>query len=156
MSASPPVGLGTLLRHLLSKLDGDVQSLYDELEIAFRPRFYPVVQQLLRERSATVGALSSNAGVSQPAMTQTIGEMKRLGLVTSARAADPRQRLVRLTGEGKRVVARLQPIWTATAKAAAELDEELPAPLPEVVAAALDALDRAAFKDRIRRKLRDG
>lgn len=149
------IGLGTSLRHLLARLDGDVQAIYDELGVPFRPRFYPIVQMLLSEGTASVGALARATGVSQPAATQTIGEMVRLGLVELSTGDDARERRVGLTPAGIALADRLRPLWAAVAEAAGELDQELPNPLSATVAAAIEALARKSFRDRIRGRMRN-
>jgi len=149
------MGLGTLLRLLIAKLDGDVQSLYDDMELAFRPRFFPIVQQLLEAGPTPVSSLARATGVSQPAATQTIGEMSRLGLVETSAGADARERLICLTSDGIMLAERLKPVWEAVAEAARELDRELPQPLFDTLTASLRALDRNPFKERIRRKIHD-
>lgn len=153
MNETPIAGLGTLVRHLLVLLDGDVQALYDEAGVAFRPRFYPIVQNLLRDSTCTVTALAQASGVSQPAMTQTLAEMTRLKLITFSAGNDPRQKLFRLTAEGERLAEQLQPTWRARAAAAAELDLELPCPLSATLAAAIEALERKPFRIRIQEKM---
>src|SRR5688572_18478370 len=106
-------GLGTRLRRLLAMVDGDVQLVYDEIGLPFRPRFYPVAALLLDDGPTAVGEIARAAGVSQPAATQTIGEMRRLGLVRMAAGADRRSRRVELTAEGRRVATRLVPVWSS-------------------------------------------
>lgn len=146
-------GLGTLLRAVTARLDGDVQALYDESTVAFRPRFFPVVQELVEHGARTVGQLADAAGVSQPAITQTLAQMAKHGLVEVTRGADARERQVVLSVSGKRVADELRPFWAAASKAAAELDGELPHPLAAILRATLEALDRQPFRDRIQRKL---
>lgn len=153
MNDIPVAGLGTLVRHLLALLDGDVQALYDEAGVAFRPRFYPIVQNLLRNGPSSVTALAQASGVSQPAMTQTLSEMRQLNLITFSAGEDPRQKLFRLTAEGERLAEQLRPTWRARAAAAAELDLEIPCPLSATLAAAIEALERKPFKVRIQEKM---
>lgn len=150
---SQPTGLGTLLRNLTARLDGDLQAIYDEQDLPFRPRFYPVFQHLEAVGTASIGALSSAVGVTQPAMSQTIAEMRRLGLVMSVASEDPRQRLVRLTADGEALALRLRPIWAASAQAAIELEEELSASLSKVLGQAIAALERDPFRQRVHRRL---
>jgi MarR family transcriptional regulator, organic hydroperoxide resistance regulator len=142
-------GLGTQLRHLLASLDGGVQDIYDRLGVEFRPRYYPVVRLLLERESAGVGAIATATGVSQPAATQTINEMKKLGLVERASGEDRRQHLLRLTAKGHELAIQLSKAWKAVDRAARQLDEELPCGLELVVASALAALQRQGFADRI-------
>jgi DNA-binding MarR family transcriptional regulator len=153
VAAPPP--LGTQLRLLTARLDGDVQALYDELGAAFRPRFFPIVQHLLRSGAAPVSTLARATGVSQPAATQTIGEMARLGLVELSPGQDARERLVALSPAGLELVDRLQPLWDAIAEAARQLDRDLPHPLSKLLSSTLDALDREPFADRIRSNMQD-
>jgi DNA-binding MarR family transcriptional regulator len=147
--------LGTQLRAVTAQLDGDVQSLYDELGIAFRPRFTPIVQHLARNGPTRVNGLASEIGVSQPAATQTVAEMTRLGLVAAAPGADGRERLIGLTDHGAALAERLEPLWRAVEGAARDLNAELPMPLAELLAATLHALHREGFKDRVRRRLEE-
>ena len=154
-TADLAAGLGTRLRRLLAMVDGDVQHLYDEIGLPFRPRFYPVAALLLDTGAASVGEIGLAAGVSQPAATQTIGEMRRLGLVRAVAGTDRRCREVELTAEGRAVAARLVPVWRAIADAAARLDDELPGGLASALDAAAEALERRSFHARIRDSLAD-
>src|SRR5687768_11971498 len=115
-------GLGSRLRALLAMLDGDVQAIYDEMGIPFRPRFFPITQVLLNQDFCSIGDLALRMAVSQPAATQTVNEMKRQGLLSLADSDDKRQRPVRLTAAGKELARALQPVWDATERAAAALE----------------------------------
>lgn len=143
------------MRQLLAALDGDVQQIYDAAGVDFRPRFFPIVRSLLESAPRRVGDLAAEVGVSQPAATQTLAEMARLGLVSLSRAEDRRARRVDLTEEGRRVAARLEPLWSAIASAAEGLDRELPCPLMDSIGQALAALDRRPFHQRIRDAMND-
>lgn len=147
------LGLGTKLRHVLAKLDGEVQAIYDEQVLEFKPRFYSVALKLSEEGPASVNEIARDIGVSQPAATQTIQEMERIGLVEMRATTDRRTRLVALSSRGKRTVAQLQPIWAAVARAAEELDRELPASLAGTIDAALAALEDRPFGARIQHQI---
>ncbi|HZA38914.1 MAG TPA: hypothetical protein VE486_07200 [Candidatus Baltobacteraceae bacterium] len=152
MSASLPAGLGTKLRQLITRLDGDVQQLYGEMNAPFRPRFYPVVRLLLL-KPQTVNSIAAQVGVSQPAITQTLGEMRKIGLIAAKPGSDRRKQIIHLTRKGESVAEKLQPVWNATHRAAAGLDADLAARLGEIVDQALAALDERPFKERIRIQL---
>lgn len=143
--------LGTRLRALLAMLDGDVETLYTRLDTPFRPRFYPVVSHLLAAGSATVGELACAARVSQPAITQTLAEMEKLGLVDVSVADDRRARTITLSQAGEATARQLVPLWLAVDAAADELDRELPYALSAILAAATEALGKERFLDRIER-----
>ena len=69
----------------------------------------PVARHLRAQGASTVGELAARTGVSQPAMTQTLAEMRARGLVAAERPG----RRVRLTAEGEALCARLEPVWRA-------------------------------------------
>ena len=138
-----------MLRRLIAALDGGVQATYDAVGIDFKPRYYPTIWHLQEIGEVCVGDLAALLGVSQPAVTQTLGEMQAVGLVELVSGSDKRRRLARLTAEAHVLVARMQPIWRAVDMAAAELDAALPAPLGAVLKAALDALNSRDFESRI-------
>lgn len=140
--------LGTRLRHLSAILDAAVQEHYDQAGVHFRPRFFPVVKAL-QAAPAGIVELARRVGVSQPAMTQTVTEMRRAGLVAKVETADRRAHLIELSPFGRNVVDRLSPLWAAVDAAAEELDLEVPKRLSSSVQAALDALQSESFYNRI-------
>jgi DNA-binding MarR family transcriptional regulator len=143
-------GLGTQLRHLIELLDGAVSDAYAQEGLDYRPRYTPVMRALLEREPSTIGQLATAAGITQPAVTQTVALMVKEGLVSvQAEAEDKRQRLVQLTDAGRKLVPRLQACWKATASAADDLDAELPMPLSEILASAIVALESKPFGQRI-------
>jgi hypothetical protein len=59
--------------------------------------------------------------------------------------------MVKLSEAGRAMLPRLEACWKATAAAAASLDAQLPYPLSEALANAIDALDKESFGERIRK-----
>lgn len=151
--SSQPHPIGTLFRAVLAALDGAVQGVYDAMGVDFRPRYFSFVRYLAECDSATVTELARRAHLSQPAATQTIAELLRMGLLERCEAADARARAVRLSSAGRNLTERLEPAWRAIERAIGELDEELAAPLGEVLQGALTALEREPFDARIRRHM---
>ncbi|QYF94608.1 MarR family transcriptional regulator [Massilia sp. PAMC28688] len=143
--------LGTQLRHLIELLDGAVGAAYEEAGLHYRPRYTPVMRALIGGEPATVGGIAETAGITQPAATQTVALMIKDGLVAVEPSPhDARQKLIRLTQQGRELVPALQTCWRATALAAESLDADLPFPLGEVLADAIDALRAKSFGERIR------
>lgn len=143
------MGLGTRLRRLIAALDAGVQAAYDGSGIRFKPRYYPIVRILLTKEEESVGALAAALGVTQPAVTQTVSEMGKAGLVAIASGADRRERLVHLTSAGRALVGELAPIWRATDAAARRLDEEVGGGFGEMLDRMLDRLAAEPFDARI-------
>ncbi len=146
-------GLGARLRRLLEALDGEVEAVYREAGLPFRPRFAPVVRELEQASPLTLRSLEQRLGVSHAAISQTISEMKRLGLVEARHGADRREREVSLTKEAAAMLPKLHAVWDAAAAAATELDAELPHPLGALIDEALQALSAAPFGGRVRTRL---
>jgi MarR family transcriptional regulator, organic hydroperoxide resistance regulator len=144
-------GLGTQLRHLIEILDGAVESSYAEAGLTYRPRYTPVMRALLEREPLKIGEIAVYAGITQPAATQTVALMIKDGLLQSAPGAtDGRQKLITLSESGRAMLPQLDRCWKATAAAAASLDAQLPYPLSQTLAAAIDALNERSFGKRIR------
>lgn len=142
--------LGTRVRRLLELLDGDVASLYREAGLDYRPRYTPVMRVLLREGESTIGELAARSGLTQPAVSQTVAQMARDGLVSTRPTRDRRVRNIGLTDKGEAMRDALERQWAATLEAAGALDAELPAPLSGIVAEAIDRLEARPFAGRVR------
>lgn len=143
--------LGTQLRHLIELLDGAVGAAYEEAGLRYRPRYTPVMRVLMAQDAASIGGIAAAAGITQPAATQTVALMIKEGLVfASTGPEDGRQKLIRLTEQGRAMLPAIQRCWQATAGAAACLDADLPFPLSQVLAHAITALESRPFGTRIR------
>lgn len=143
-------GLGTQLAHLIDLLDGAVLDAYVQAQLDTRPRFTPVLRALIECEPSSIGQIAKSARISQPAATQTIALMIDEGLITSTPGpGDGRQRLIRFTDQGRALLPKLQACWSATRMAADSLDAELAVPLSEVLAHAIEALERKPFGQRI-------
>lgn len=142
--------LGTLLRHVLELLDGDVAAVYAGLDLAdYRPRYSPLVRVLLAEGALPIRDLAARVGVTHSAASQSVAQMRRAGLVTVARGVDARQRVVALTPRAQALRPVIEAEWAATTTAMRQLDAELPVPLADELYAVLAALRRRPLRDRI-------
>lgn len=143
------MGLGTLLRHLLDLLDGDVQRVYDELGLDYRPRYTPVVVALLDLGPSSIQDIARAARITHSAASQTVAQMAGKGLVHVKPGHDLRHRVVHIGTKLEQMLPTLRRQWGAAATAAAALDTELPTGLAEVANAAIQALERVPFKARM-------
>lgn len=147
---SPPSPtLGTLLRHLIELLDGDVQAAYTTAGLAWRPRYTPILRGLMSLGPAPIKALALKIGISHSAVSQTVSQMSKDDLVELKPGADARERIVALTPKTQAMVPALQRQWAAVNAAAAALDAELSAPLSGVIQEAITALSQRPFGQRI-------
>ncbi|PWU44345.1 MarR family transcriptional regulator [Micromonospora globispora] len=142
--------LGTLLRHVLDLLDGDVATVYADLDLAeYRPRFSPLVRVLVADGPLPIRDLATRVGVTHSAASQTVAQMSRAGLVTLRPGADARQRIVALTDRAYVLLPVIEAERAATTTAMRDLDAELPVPLADELYAVLAALRRRPLRDRI-------
>lgn len=150
MPASHNRGLGTRLRHLLELLDGDVQASYAAAQLdGYRPRFTPVVRAIEALGPSTIKDIAAHAGVTHSAASQTIVQMQRAGWATANVGSDARTRLVSLSNRTAAALPQLREHWAATTSAADALDAELEHGLIQHVDAAIAALERRPFRERI-------
>jgi DNA-binding MarR family transcriptional regulator len=143
-------GLGTLLRHLLDQMDGDIAAVLADLGTpGYRPRFSPVVRALVALGPVPIRDLARAIAVSHSAASQTVAQMAGRGFVVLRQGEDARQRVVHLTPKTVSLLPAIEAEWAATASAAAEMDAELPFPLAGLVPAIAAALDRRSFRQRM-------
>jgi len=145
--------IGARLRRLSESLDGDSARVYAALGISFEQRWFGVLNQLAITESATVGELAATLKITHVSVSQTRQSLEKAGIVISqADPEDARKKKLMLTAKGKRLVARLRPIWAAFDAAALELNAES----GDVVASLNkldDALERQSIFERIMLRL---
>ncbi|MDQ4118223.1 MAG: MarR family transcriptional regulator [Actinomycetota bacterium] len=137
------------LRDLLQHMESDIARLYAERGVTVRTRFSIVLIRLRHRGPMSVRELAREVDVTHSAMSQTVAELRRQGMVESAPGTDARTRTVSLTDRGRETVPFLEAEWRATEASLAELEAELPYPLTRVVADIAAALRRRSFRDRI-------
>ena len=139
------------LHLLLAAMDRDIAQLYVERGVTgLRPRYVLPLVRLARRGPMTIRQLAESVGVTHSAMSQTVGAMRREGLVHSVPGGgDARTREVALTQQGRGLVPLMEAEWEATEQALADLEAELPYPMSQVVRDVQAALERRSFHDRI-------
>jgi DNA-binding MarR family transcriptional regulator len=143
-------GLGTLMRHVLDLMEGDVAKVYEDAGVReYRPRFSPVVRVLVANGPMSIGDIARAVRVTHSAASQTVNQMSRSGLVTLEPGVDARRRIVELTDRCRSLLPTIEAEWAATAAAVTALDAELPLPLSDVLTAAVRALEKRPFAQRI-------
>jgi DNA-binding MarR family transcriptional regulator len=149
-------GLGTLLRHLVDLLDGDVEAVYREQGLDCRSRFTPVVRHLEGAGPSSIREIARASGLTHSAISQTINEMLKKGLVESRPGRDARERIISFTPAGEALLPRLHAVWKGIWAAADDLSEDIGQPLGEILGQAITALGRRPFRDRIMSKMDSG
>ncbi|HYJ69427.1 MAG TPA: MarR family transcriptional regulator [Nocardioidaceae bacterium] len=138
------------VRLLLAAMDRDIAVLYEERGLAeIRPRFAMPLIRLARRGPMTIRQLADTLDVTHSAMSQTVGALRRQGLVRSLPGSDARTREIALTKRARELVPFLESEWRATEQALVEIDREIPYPLTRVIDDVETALARRSFHDRI-------
>lgn len=142
------------LRQLLDAMDADIARLYTERGVTgVRPRFVGPLIRLGRRGGMTIRELAESLEVTHSAMSQTVSALQRDGLVAASSGADARTREIVLTERARELLPLLEAEWRATEQVVAELDEEIPYALSQVVRDLQAALARRSFHDRIADRL---
>jgi DNA-binding MarR family transcriptional regulator len=151
MAASPlDTGLGTQLRQLNELMEGAVAEIDAALGLAdYRPRYSPVVRTLVKLGPSSIRELANDIATTHSAISQTVAQMQRRGLVRLEQGVDARQRIVHLTETAIALLPIIEAEWQATNAAVVAMDAELPCPLSDMVAALAQALQRQSFRQRI-------
>ncbi len=135
---------------VLRELDRGIEDAYAALGVeGVRPRFSMALMFLDLAGPMTIRRLADECGVTHSAMSQSVGQMRKAGLVESATGPDARSRLVSLTRRGREVVPVLRAEWDATEAALRDLEEELPCPPSRIAGDLAAALERQPFSERL-------
>lgn len=149
MSSSSAARLGTILRHLIDLLDGDLEQLYAREVPGFRPRYTPIVRALLESEPRTIREIAETADITHSAASQTVAKMAQDGWLLSEVGRDAREKQVRLSPRLRQTLPDVQAIWKAATAATTALEGELPAPLGAVAEDAVRALSERPFAERL-------
>lgn len=123
-------------------MQGDVARIVAAEGLAIHPGQYPLLAVLELRGPQSVGEIVSVTGVSQPAVTRSLGRLAELGLVSTDRTGhDLRNKIVSLTEAGRIAMARSKAaVWPRVEAAVIDLCSRLSGSLLEQLGAIEDAL----------------
>jgi len=125
ISTTGSLGLATRLRRLLEQLLREGRQVYETVGVDFEVRWFAVFHLLTQKAPLSVTEVSNALGQSHPTVIQVVDEMTRHGLLSSKRDdEDGRRRQLELTAKGRKLAARLKPVWHAFAEAGREATTE--------------------------------
>ncbi len=114
--------LGSRLRRLSEAFLSEINRAYQQAGIDFDASWFPVFYLLSKNDSLSIKELSEKTGVSHPAASQLITNLKSKKLVATATCADDgRRQLVQLTASGRSLLDQVLPVWDAVSKTMEEL-----------------------------------
>lgn len=145
------------LRRLSERLMQDVSRVYQELDVEFEPRWFPVTFLLGQNSPQSVTEVAEALGLTHPAVSQIAARMESAGLLQSEKdRADERRRLLSLSEHGNEVLRTLRPVWTAIERCTAELIQESGQDFLGGLEKIEKRLDRSNMYDRVTGALHQG
>jgi DNA-binding MarR family transcriptional regulator len=139
---------------LLHDIDQQIAGLYAEAGLGdVRPRFVGPMIRLHRREPMTIQDLATHMEVTHSAMSQTVAAMRRAGRVEDASNIDGRTRRIQLTERSRSMMPFLVAEWRGTEAILRGLEDEIPYPLPAVVADIQRVFAGRSFQDRLRERI---
>jgi len=143
-----PAFLGSRLKRLAERMQAGAMRVIADAGLPLQSGHMTVLAAL-RGGAMTVGQLAEAIGISQPAVTRSVGQLATLGMLADAHATDQRTRLVELTPAGHAAAAQAATdLWPRIGMAAEELMAGLSGSFLSQIAAIERALDQASIADR--------
>ena len=114
--------LGSRLRRLSEAFLSEINKTYQSAGIDFDASWFPVFYLLSKNESISIKDLSDTTGVSHPAASQLVTNLKSKKLLkTTTSSVDGRRQLVQLTKAGHALLERIMPVWEALGLAMEDL-----------------------------------
>lgn len=119
------LALASRLKRLSEKMLADVAQVYHHYDIAFQPKWFPLIALLDQKAQVGIVQAADLLGISQPAISQFCKQLDKQGLIIiKVSQHDSRMRQLSLSTKGKSEVEKMRPMWAALRKSASELCEE--------------------------------
>jgi N-acetylglutamate synthase-like GNAT family acetyltransferase/DNA-binding MarR family transcriptional regulator len=145
-----PSFLGSRLKRLGERMQAGAASVIAGTGLPVQPGQMAILAAL-RTGPMSVGQLTEACGTSQPGITRTLGQLRKLGMVTDMPSDNHRSRSIALSPEGQNAVAIIaRDVWPRVGMAAeailSTLDGDFLLQLAKIEAALAEAsiADRAA------------
>jgi N-acetylglutamate synthase-like GNAT family acetyltransferase/DNA-binding MarR family transcriptional regulator len=146
-----PSFLGSRLKRLGERMQAGAAAVIAQAGLDLQPGHMAVLAAL-RTGPKTVGKITEACGTSQPGITRTLGQLRKLGMVEHLDGRDQRLRPYRLTGDGKRAVAKIAAdVWPRVGMAAEEILKEVSDDFLRQLTAIEEAVARSSIADRASR-----
>lgn len=106
--------LGSRMRRLSEAFLSEINKTYQAAGIPFDASWFPVFYLLSQNESLSIKELSDATGVSHPAASQLVANLKSKKLLkTTTSSDDGRRQLVQLTKSGHALLEKIKPVWNA-------------------------------------------
>lgn len=126
--------IGSRMKRLAERMQSDALQIFKDCgHENFASGMMPILATLDRDGPVGISHLMTTIGISQPAITRSVSQMKTAGYVSLNRdETDQRQKIVSLTPQGKALTAMIRAsVWPKISASARNLLEDLEGPLLE-------------------------
>lgn len=114
--------LGSRMRRLSETFLSEINRTYQALGIPFDASWFPVFYLLSKNDHLSIKELSDATGVSHPAASQLVTNLKNKKLIkTTTSSRDGRLQHVQLTKAGHALLEKILPVWDAVTATMDEL-----------------------------------
>jgi DNA-binding MarR family transcriptional regulator len=121
IAAMGPAFLGSRLKRIAERMQAGAMTAIADAGLPLQPSHMAILAAL-RIEPLTIGQLAEMIGISQPAVTRSVGQMAKLGILYNLPAPDQRTRLVKLTAQGLEVATQAATqLWPRIGMAVEEL-----------------------------------
>ncbi len=146
--------LGTRLKRIGERLQAQTQRILDAHDLEVPAGQFPFLAAIDRSGPLTVGGLAEAVGVTQPAATRSLSQLRRAGLVAITQASDDQRcKRVSLTRAGRHAVDRgKRAVWPEIEAAVRSACRGLSGPLLDQLAGLEDGLDAVPLERRAARR----
>jgi DNA-binding MarR family transcriptional regulator len=118
---------GSRLRRLSEAFLSEINKTYQVAGIEFDASWFPVFYLLSQNDSLSIKELSDATGVSHPAASQLVTNLKSKKLLKSTTSKDDgRRQMVQLTKVGHALLEQILPVWEAITRTMNDLVETDP------------------------------
>ena len=118
------LAISTRLQRLSEQIRKEGFLVYEDNGIDFEPKWFPVIYTLHIRPVLSVIELAAEIGYTHPSTISLLRELEKEKLIRSKKdKQDERKRMLQLTEKGRKLVERMQPVWTIIVGAMTELTD---------------------------------
>ena len=129
------VAIASRLRALNDVLVRDAIRIYEEQEVDFEPRWFPLVMLLKEKGALSVMEIAEQLNMTHPAVNQTCNILEKKGHVRSLKdKEDKRKRIIQLNEQCIQLTEQLEPLWKHFESAGTDLFYETQADFLDILA----------------------
>ena len=150
------IGIGTRCRRIFGLLSMEMDKIYKAEHVDMSVREFPIIYCVLNRGPLTIAEIQFLSGLSHSAVSQTVKKLNEKKYLSLTPGDDARSKIVSLTKDGERLVAKLAPVWSRSKEAMAGVISECDTNILEAFDDYETALGRKSFTHRYHEQKQKG